>query len=152
VITVRPLRAEDHEAVLVVVEELYEWFDERARRRAIPVDLAHQDAFVAVGDGVVAGFITLYVAEGRVNIGWMGVRPGLHRQGVGTLLLASAEEYTRLRGLDEIATHTLGDGVEYEPYERTRRFYLGRGFSVYQRSTTDNPGCPEEIRISKAVR
>jgi GNAT superfamily N-acetyltransferase len=152
VIAVRAMRGEDHEAVLAVVEELHEWFDEGARRHAIPIDLAHQDGFVAVAEGVVVGFITLYVAEGRVNIGWLGVRPGLHRQGVGSLLLASAEEYARLRGLDEIATYTLGDGVEYEPYERTRRFYLSRGFTVYQRNTTDNLGCPEEIRISKAVR
>jgi len=25
------------------------------------------------------------------------------------------------------------------------------GFRVYQRSATDNPGCPEEIRIRKEV-
>ena len=152
VIIVRPLRAEDHEAVLAVVEELPEWFDEDARHRAIPVDLAHQDGFVAVADGQVAGFITLYVAEGRANIGWMGVRPDFHRRGVGTLLLAGAEDHAKLGGLDEIATYTLGDGVEYEPYERTRRFYFDRGFTVYQRYTTDNPGCPEEIRIRKVVR
>ena len=53
--------------------------------------------------------------------------------------------------MDAIATHTLGPRVEYEPYERTRQFYFSRGFTVYQTNTTDNPDCPEEIRISKPV-
>jgi GNAT superfamily N-acetyltransferase len=102
-------------------------------------------------DGAVAGFITLYVAEGRLNIGWLGVRPAFQRKGLGQALLRKAEELARHLGLEELATHTLGDGVNYPPYEQTRRFYYRNGFSVYQRSRTDNPSCPEEIRIRKRV-
>jgi hypothetical protein len=51
----------------------------------------------------------------------------------------------------EIATYTLGDGVDYKPYEAAREFYFRRGFTVYQRSKTDNPGCPEEIKIRKRI-
>jgi len=54
-------------------------------------------------------------------------------------------------GLAEIATYTLGDGVDHEPYEATRRFYCSRGFRVYQRGKTDNPGCPEEIKIKESI-
>ena len=46
----------------------------------------------------------------------------------------------------------LGDSVEYQPYEETRRFYWKCGFSVYKRAQTDNPGCPEEIWISKPIK
>ena len=135
-----------------VVENLSTWFDENARRRSIPMDLKHQKGFVAIMDSEVIGFLTLYVAEGRLHIGWLGVRKDIQRQGVGRALLSRAEDMARRRlGIVEIATYTLGDSVEYEPYELTRSFYFKNGFRVYQRNQTDNPGCPEEIRISKMV-
>lgn len=145
------MAARDHAGVLAVAEALPQWFDEDARRRAIPIDLRHQIGFAAVVDQQVVGFITLFHAEGRLNIGWLGVHPDHRRRGIGRRLLACAEELARRQGLAEIATFTLGDGVEYAPYEETRRFYFSQGFAVYQRSTTDNPGCPEEIRIRKRV-
>ncbi|KKM81950.1 hypothetical protein LCGC14_1324590 [marine sediment metagenome] len=150
-IETRPIQQQDHPAILAVAEALPEWFDEDARGRAIPTDLRHQDGFVALSEGKIVGFITLFVAEGRLNIGWLGVRPVFRRKGIGSQLLVRAEELGRQHGLTEIATYTLGDGVAYEPYEATRRFYFSRGFTIYQRSTTDNPGCPEEIKIKKHI-
>ncbi len=147
----RPIQEQDHPAILDVAEALHQWFNSDARRRAIPVDLRHQDGFVAVSDGKILGFITLFFAEGRLNIGWLGVRPDCQRQGIGTRLLACAEAFGRERGLTELATSTLGDKVDYEPYEATRRFYFSRGFAVYQRNTTDNPSCPEDIKIKKEI-
>jgi GNAT superfamily N-acetyltransferase len=150
-VDIRCMEAADHAGVLGVAEALPEWFDPDARRRAIPIDIRHQRGFVAVANGQVLGFITLFVAEGRLNIGWLGVRPECHGRGIGTRLLAAAETYAQQQGLAEIATWTLGDGVDYKPYEATRTFYFRRGFVVYQRSQTDNPGCPEEIRIRKVI-
>lgn len=150
-ITIRPLAGDDHAAVIQIAESLPEWFNETARRHAIPIDVQHQEGFVAVCEGTVAGFVTLYVAEGHLNIGWMGVRRELHREGIGTALLDRAEARAAELGIGEIATYTLGEGVDYAPYEQTRRFYFKNGFEVYQRSQTDNPGCPEEIRIRKPV-
>jgi len=141
----------DHSAVLAVATGLAEWFDEHARTIAIPADLRHQRGYVAESDGRVIGFITLYVSEGRLNIGWLGVDRPHHRRGVGSQLIARAEQAAAEMGLAELATHTLGDGVDYPPYDATRAFYRAQGFTVYQRSQTDNPGCPEEIRISKPV-
>ena len=57
----------------------------------------------------------------------------------------------REMGIAEIATYTLGETVEYPPYDATRTFYRNSGFRIYKRSATDNPGCPEEIWISKKV-
>lgn len=142
---IRPLVESDHSAVEEIAAGLPEWFDERARTIAIPIDIRHHLGFVAERQGKVVGFIMLYVAEGRLNIGWLGVRRELHRQGIGRLLLDKAEEVARNLGFRELATYTLGDGVDYEPYERTRRFYFANEFRVYQKSQTDNPGCPEEI-------
>jgi GNAT superfamily N-acetyltransferase len=150
-IKTRPIRKQDHPAILEVAETLPEWFDSDARGRAIPADLRHQHGFVALLHGKIVGFVTLFFAEGRLNIGWLGVRPDCQRRGIGTRLLACAEEFGRRHGLTELATYTLGDGVAYEPYEATRRFYFSQGFTIFQRSTTDNPGCPEEIKIKKMI-
>lgn len=150
-IEIRPMTPDDREGVLSVAETLPEWFDEDARMRSMPIDLRHQDGFVAVSDGELVGFLTLFVAEGRLTIGWQGVRRDLHRQGIGGRLIGVAEEAARSMELEELATYTLGDGVDYEPYERTRAFYEKQGFRVFQRSQTDNPGCPEEIKISKRI-
>ncbi|HTX78115.1 MAG TPA: GNAT family N-acetyltransferase [Longilinea sp.] len=150
-VEVRPMLGSDHAAVMGLVAGLSDWFDADARTRAIPLDLKYQRGIVAEKDGQVAGFVTLFVAEGRLNIGWLGVDKRNHREGIGGRLLAAAENVARELGLDEIATYTLGDGVDYPPYELTRAFYVKHGFKVYQRSQTDNPGCPEEIRISKKV-
>ncbi|MBI4558669.1 MAG: GNAT family N-acetyltransferase [Candidatus Hydrogenedentes bacterium] len=150
-IETRPIQEQDYREILAVAEALPEWFDADARGRAIPADLRHQHGFVALSGGQVVGFITLFLAEGRLNIGWLGVRPDFHRKGIGSRLLDCAEEFAKHHGLTEIATYTLGDGVDYKPYEATRRFYFSRGFKTYQRSTTDNPGCPEEIKIKKPI-
>lgn len=150
-IETRPIQEKDHAEILAVAEALSEWFDSDARGRAMPADLRHQDGFVALADGQVVGFITTFVAEGRLNIGWLGVRPDCQGKGIGSQLLDRAEELARQKGLTEIATYTLGDSVDYAPYEGTRRFYFARGFGIYERGRTDNPGCPELIKIKKEI-
>ena len=149
---IEPLDTNHHAGILAVVENLPEWFDETARTRSIPTDLRHQTGFVAVSDQRVIGFITLYIAEGRMHIGWLAVDRSVQRQGLGSRLLDSAESMARELRIDELATYTLGEIVAYQPYELTRRFYWKHGFRVYKRSRTDNPGCPEEIWISKQIR
>lgn len=153
---IRSFTPKDLEQIVRIAELLPEWFDEDARTRAIPIDLKFQEVFVCEGygnspDQTLLGFIALFIAEGRVNIGWMGVHPDYHRQGIGGMLIRAAEDYCRSIDVDELATYTLGDGVEYPPYESTRAFYKKHGFTIYQRAQTDNPGCPEEIKLKKKV-
>ncbi|MBW6467016.1 MAG: GNAT family N-acetyltransferase [Brevefilum sp.] len=146
-----PLAGEHIEQVFQIIEALPDWFDIDARTRAMPIDLQFQKVYVAVNGDEIVGFITLYVADGRVNIGWLGVHPDHHRMGIGRQLVNAAEVYCRQKGIDELAVYTLGDSVDYEPYESTRAFYLKQGFTVFQRSETDNPGCPEEIKLKKYI-
>ena len=87
-----------------------------------------------------------------MHIGWLAVEKLVQRQGIGRRLLNAAEALARELQIDEIATYTLGEEVDYQPYETTRQFYWKHGFKVYKRSRTDNPGCPEEIWISKPVK
>ncbi len=151
-ITISQMRRDDSHGILDVAGALTEWFDIDARKRAIPIDLCFQEGYVAKDECCIVGFITLYVAEGRVNIGWIGVHPAYHRKGIGGDLIAAAELFCRENGINELATYTLGDSVDYAPYQATRAFYFKHGFQIYQRSQTDNPGCPEEIRIKKYIR
>ncbi len=151
-IRIESLEPIHYDEILRIVENLPEWFDETARTRSLPTDLRYQIGFVAASDQRVAGFITLYVTEGRLHIGWLAVDKRMQRQGLGSLLLESAESKARQLGIDELATYTLGESVSYPPYEMTRSFYRKHGFRVYKRTRTDNPGCPEEIWISKRVK
>ena len=150
-ITVREFAESDYAAVVAIAENLPEWFDEHARRIAIPTDIRHQRVFVAVDGDAVVGFISLYVSAGKLNIGWIGVAKHHHRMGAGQRLLQRAEQSARTMGIHELAVFTLGDSVDYPPYEQTRSFYFKNGFKVYQRSKTDNPGCPEELKLSKRL-
>src|SRR5512134_3735896 len=113
--TIREMTVADHAAVLAIAEGLPEWFDETARRQSIPIDLKHQEGFVAAQDGTVVGFVTLYVTDGKLTIGWLGVRKESQRQGIGSALIRQAEERARQLGIRELATYTLGDSVEYLP-------------------------------------
>jgi GNAT superfamily N-acetyltransferase len=149
--TIREMTRDDYAEVVQIAESLPEWFDQTARTHSIPIDIQHQGGFVAVQDGKVVGFVTLYVADGRLQIGWLGVGMGFQRKGIGKALLRRVEERALELCIAEVATYTLGDGVDYPPYEQTRMFYFQNGFEVYQRNQTDNPGCPEEIRIRKQV-
>jgi GNAT superfamily N-acetyltransferase len=149
--TIRPLIKNDCQAVLEIAQDLPEWFDEYARTAAIPIDARNQAGFLALEQGQAVGFVSYFVNEGRLNIGWLAVKRDYQRRGIGTGLLNEIETKARELGIPEIATYTLGDEVDYPPYEQTRRFYFKNGFQVYQRSRTDNPSCPAEIGISKRV-
>jgi len=142
---------EDVPAIIALVQGLEGWFDEHARAIAIPTDVKHQTVFVASEGEELLGFVSLYVMEGRLNIGWIGVRRDWHRRGVGSALMARTEAHARELGLGTLAVYTLGDGVDYEPYERTRQFYYKHGFRITRRSKTDSEACPELIDLAKQV-
>jgi GNAT superfamily N-acetyltransferase len=147
----RRMTPSDLPAVLGIVSELPEWFNGEARGKTIPTDLRHHATFIAEEDGRIVGFITLHVCGGRLEISWMGVAPEWRRSGIGRALLECAEHLAYEWDLEEMSVMTLGDSVDYAPYESTRRFYLANGFELFQRNLTDNPGCPEEWKMLKRL-
>ena len=149
--TIRPKTAADHSAIAGVADALVGWFNE-AGRRSIRIDLPQQGGFVAV-DGVerIVGFLLFFVYEARGHIAWMGVLPELHRCGIGKALVERFAADMAAAGVAELEVYTLGDSVDYEPYERTRAFYRAMGFEVYKRELHDNPACPESIHLRKRL-
>lgn len=100
-------------------------------------------------EGTIIGFITFYVSEGIGHIGWLGVSPNYHRRGIGRLLVERLCTQLKRDGVREMQVCTLGDSVEYEPYERTRAFYRALGFRDLSRVMQDNPECPELLTLKR---
>ena len=108
-----------------VLRDLPDWFgieDATAAYirdvRALPTFAVGEDAFLSLKQH------TPLAAEVYV----MGVLPSRHRSGLGSALLAAAEDYLRERSVEYLQVKTLGPSDPYEPYARTRAFYEARGF------------------------
>jgi GNAT superfamily N-acetyltransferase len=108
-----------------ILRELPEWFGIEEATAAYIRDIAELPTFAAGDDGFLA--VKLHTPQ-AAELYVMGVRPERHRRGVGTALLAAAEDYLRDRGIEYFQVKTLGPSRRSEGYERTRRFYEARGF------------------------
>ena len=138
-------RSSDLSAVLEIARLLPEWFTPKGIR-FMEADLKFQSGLVAVHDNRITGFISFFVNQGKAEIGWMGVRPDVQRNGIGRMLVSSLAQHLRPAEINEVYVHTLGDAVEYEPYRKTRAFYRGIGFRDFRRiSQPDNPECEEDL-------
>lgn len=88
---------------------------------------------VADDDGRAVGFVTIvrhspHAAELHV----MAVRPELHRNGIGRLLVAAAEDRLRSDGVEYLQVKTLSASAADEPYLDTLAFYSALGFRVLE--------------------
>jgi GNAT superfamily N-acetyltransferase len=108
-----------------ILRELPDWFGIEEATAAYIRDVADLPTFAAAD----AGFLSLKLHNAdAAELYVMGVRPGEHRRGLGTALLAAAEDYLRARDVAYLQVKTLGPSHPDEGYERTRRFYEARGF------------------------
>ena len=109
----------------LILRELPDWFGiEEATRHYID-EVARLPTFAA-GD---AGFLSVKHHTPRAaEVYVMSVRPSRHREGLGSALLAAAEDYLRARDVEYLQVKTLGPSRPDEGYERTRLFYEARGF------------------------
>jgi GNAT superfamily N-acetyltransferase len=117
------------EACERILKALPEWFGIPAANEAYIQGLARLTTFVARLDRVEAGFVALErhfreSAENHV----LAVHPAHHRRGIGRALLAHSEAWLRSRGVEMFHVKTLGPSEAYEPYARTRAFYVAMGF------------------------
>ena len=114
---------------LEIMNSLPTWFSppEDIAKKSI---MHREMPFFAVFDGnKVIGFLALKVHnEYTVDMYNLGVLEKYHRQGIGHIMLKSVENYCKENGYKFITVKTLDSSAQYEPYERTRSFYLKNGF------------------------
>jgi len=123
-----------------VLADLPDWFGFEQVNATYVRDVATLPTF-GVGDDA---FLSLKIHNPRAaEVYVMGVRPARHRQGLGRALMAAADDYLRLRGVEYLQVKTLGPSYPDEGYERTRNFYEACGFvpleEIYGLWDTDNP-------------
>lgn len=134
--TIRPLRQEDRAAVVELVR-LTGFFtpeEERVAAEILDVVLTQPgqrdyavDVIEAPG-GEVAGFVCYGptpLTEGTVDLYWMAVHPGRHRQGFGQALLRHVETAVRAWKSRLIVIETSSK----DKYAPTRQFYQRLGYA-----------------------
>lgn len=149
-VRLRHMMPDDFAGSMSLARSLPEWFNDQGIEQ-MSEDLRRQEGAVAEADGDVVGFVTWCTKDGVGRIAWIAVGADLHRRGVGAGLLAFAENALRGLGISEVEVETLGDSVEYEPYDGTRAFYRASGFRDFKRVVTDNPGMPESLTLRKSL-
>lgn len=80
-------------------------------------------------DSVVGGYICYGLTpltEGTWDIYWMAVAPEVQGQGIGTVLLESAEKKIKKAG----GRLALIETSSVPAYEKTRRFHVHRGYEI----------------------
>jgi GNAT superfamily N-acetyltransferase len=118
-----------------ILRALPQWFGIPEATEQYLKDIGGLPTLMASFDGGAVGFLTLkehsrYAAEIHV----MGVRPELHRHGVGRALVIAAEAYLRERSIEFLQVKTLSERHPDMNYARTRAFYSALGFRPLEES------------------
>ncbi len=117
------------DAVAALLAELPEWFGIEAANHAYVEEARSLPTVVAIHDAQVVGacLVRRHFPE-AAEIELLAVRSSHHRHGIGRQILERVEADARAHGVELLQVKTLGPSAQYEPYERTRRFYRAVGF------------------------
>lgn len=112
-----------------ILATLPHWFGMPASNAAYIRDVEHMPMFAVFDGDRPLGFIALgRPTPSAVEIHVLGVRPELHRSGIGRALLERAEAFARAAGVPFLTVKTLSSRDPDEGYARTRAFYTATGF------------------------
>ncbi len=123
-------------ACINIAKGLPDFFNEDGIRK-IGEALNKDDVYISIESEEVTGFVTIdkkndFVAE----ISWMAVDRNQHRNGTGSELIDFISKDLKDKGYKLLEVKTLSETEDYEPYERTRKFYRKNGFILLE---TINP-------------
>jgi ribosomal protein S18 acetylase RimI-like enzyme len=99
---------------------------------------------VANDDATAVGFLTVvHHSPHAAELHVMAVRPEFHRNGIGRMLVAAAEDRLRSEGVEYLQVKTLSASAADEPYLGTLAFYTALDFRVLEEMPSlwdpDNP-------------
>lgn len=112
-----------------IIRKLPDWFSIEAAILGYEKEIDGLPTFLAKSDGQALGFLSLKQHNPcSAEVYVMGVRPDVHRGGIGRALMETAETYARSLGIKYMQVKTLGPSRPDEHYAQTRAFYETMGF------------------------
>lgn len=112
-----------------ILRSLPRWFGVEDSLRMYVRDSALKPTFGADLNGGLVGFVTLteHFPESW-EIHCMAISAAHRSKGVGSALLAHAEQYVRAQGARFLQVKTMAATSPSPEYAETRKFYLAKGF------------------------
>lgn len=136
-VTVRPAEPGDVAALRRIAAMAYQPYVARIGRAPAPMTADYAQAargaqaWVAVEDGQVAGFLVLVAEPGYLLLENVAVLPAAQGRGIGSRLLGLAEEQARSLGLSEVRLYT------NEAMTENLAYYPRRGYTETHRAEQD---------------
>jgi ribosomal protein S18 acetylase RimI-like enzyme len=133
VVTVRPADQGDVDVLRRIAAAAFQHYVARIGQAPAPMTADYAQAvrdgqaWVAVEDGQVAGFLVLIAQPGYLLLDNVAVLPAAQGRGIGARLLSLAEEHARRLGLAEVRLYTneaMTENLAYYPrhgYTETHR-------------------------------
>src|SRR5580693_33353 len=137
VVTVRLADQDDVDVLRAIAAAAYQPYVARIGRLPAPVTADYDQAvrsgqtWVAVQDGQISGFVVLVAEPGYLLVENLAVRPADQGRGIGSRLLARAEQHALRLGLSEIRLYT------NEAMTENLAYYPRRGYIETHRADQD---------------
>jgi len=114
----------------MILESLPDWFGNKKSIEEYVKGVGDFPFWAALdGEGKCLGFFSARIHYGHTGDVYVcGVRPEYHHMGLGKALYGRVEQFFLGKGCKYAIVETLSEKANYEPYEKTRRFYESIGF------------------------
>jgi GNAT superfamily N-acetyltransferase len=136
-VTIRLADQDDVDVLRAIAAAAYQPYVARIGRLPAPVTADYDQAvrsgqtWVAVQDGQISGFVVLVAEPGYLLVENLAVRPADQGRGIGSRLLARAEQHALRLGLSEIRLYT------NEAMTENLAYYPRRGYVETHRADQD---------------
>lgn len=124
-IKIKKANKKEMQESLNILLDLKEWFTKEAIKKARS---QFKKNLIVAKDKEVLGFINYKINKKSISILWMGIKRNYQRRGIGRKLLEFLEKIAREKKKNKIRVETLTYKDNYEPYKKTRQFYLKQGY------------------------